>query len=1004
MFELLQSRHNYIISGGESALCWSRLDGTVQIATDVEASDVVCLGLVEGIIGRMQLHVDSEWYLVLIRQKTLVGQIPPGHSVYKVTKVAVIPLSRSEPADLDLEVCRTHQSFKNIMKTASIKRSTKHAEIKRKTKQDKVDARLVEELVRMLTESEPIYYSLTYDITNSVQRQQESQNKDLPLWKKVDDRFFWNKYMMQDLINLKDPRADGWIIPIILGFVQIEEIKFNPVGYLESNSNNLEKFTKDQQCSKFLIALISRRSRHRAGMRYKRRGVDKNGNVANYVETEQIVYSNNNTLSFVLVRGSIPVFWSQCGYHYSPKPQLDHTEEETTKAFRAHFEEQLRIYSNQVIINLMDAGGTEKVIGDAYLRQVLLYNSPDLLYVAFDFHAYCHGMKFGNVQILLDGIEGIIKGLKWCWVIQNNMKYKQIGTVRVNCLDCLDRTNVVQAAIARAVLEEQLRALGVLPPKTTLPLSSQRVYQLMWANNGDAISRQYTGTVALKGDFTRTGERKLAGLVKDGYTSASRYYLNHFRDTYRQTMIDMLQGIMVKSSLQNVYSREQLHNILAMKEAQRSLKTKFSTLQQYYNKLLIPADETFQGGWLLTDCDPSYNKDLERVTEYQRIVMEDLEKIELGPEPTSENSQISCMRLYYLNRGNTGYFYTIKAAYQDKPEDEKETLQGIAEMLCKMKKQTTGADLPIYTKQLEMKETKHHENVYNVTHLPREKSETIHRYVVEKLLSFKTTSKHNNKPLKYNSTCATNMLSKDDEIIEEEESTTESFDSLDDNNEDLPIHVKSDDELNLSDSEGSSKECTDQVLESCGILATSHLDSVYNNTLQKSKVSMVLKGNAPYCEEPQDKIKGEVFTKLSKYQIDDINPHNYSVQYDETVKKCTITTVSLKASNTKFSHSMATPIKKEGKNSMLMSSFLKIPVSPGRSDTYDSQLPATSTENSTSSFNNTEAMLPPSSIDQSELLNNTSNCPKKCESGGKSNKNKVMKMDKACQTEITHIW
>uniref|UniRef100_H3AT83 SAC domain-containing protein n=1 Tax=Latimeria chalumnae TaxID=7897 RepID=H3AT83_LATCH len=355
---------------------------------------------------------DSEWYLVLIRQKTLVGQIPPGHSVYKVTKVAVIPLSRSEPADLDLEVRtenlyshHTHLSSNLVHKFRLSKRSNEFLYLRsyrqtqshvyepntkkvNNTKQDKVDARLVEELVRMLTESEPIYYSLTYDITNSVQRQQESQNKDLPLWKKVDDRFFWNKYMMQDLINLKDPRADGWIIPIILGFVQIEEIKFNPVGYLESNSNNLEKFTKDQQCSKFLIALISRRSRHRAGMRYKRRGVDKNGNVANYVETEQIVYSNNNTLSFVLVRGSIPVFWSQCGYHYSPKPQLDHTEEETTKAFRAHFEEQLRIYSNQVIINLMDAGGTEKVIGDAYLRQVLLYNSPDLLYVAFDFHAY----------------------------------------------------------------------------------------------------------------------------------------------------------------------------------------------------------------------------------------------------------------------------------------------------------------------------------------------------------------------------------------------------------------------------------------------------------------------------------------------------------------------------------------------------------------------------------------------------------------------------------------
>ncbi len=44
----------------------------------------------------------------------------------------------------------------------------------------------------------------------------------------------------------------------------------------------------------------------------------------------------------------------------------------------------------------------------------------------------------------------------------------------------------------------------------------------LWANNGDAISRQYAGTNALKGDYTRTGERNISGLMKDGVNSASR--------------------------------------------------------------------------------------------------------------------------------------------------------------------------------------------------------------------------------------------------------------------------------------------------------------------------------------------------------------------------------------------------------------------------------------------------------------------------------------------------
>ena len=35
---------------------------------------------------------------------------------------------------------------------------------------------------------------------------------------------------------------------------------------------------------------------------------------------------------------------------------------------------------------------------------------------------------------------------------------KQEGIFRVNCMDCLDRTNVVQAAFARAVMEQQVRS------------------------------------------------------------------------------------------------------------------------------------------------------------------------------------------------------------------------------------------------------------------------------------------------------------------------------------------------------------------------------------------------------------------------------------------------------------------------------------------------------------------------------------------------------------------
>jgi len=49
----------------------------------------------------------------------------------------------------------------------------------------------------------------------------------------------------------------------------------------------------------------------------------------------------------------------------------------------------------------------------------------------------------------------------------------------------------------------------------------------------------------LKGDITRNGQRKISGLVKDGYNSASRYYLSQMCDANRQRVIDAILGLSI---------------------------------------------------------------------------------------------------------------------------------------------------------------------------------------------------------------------------------------------------------------------------------------------------------------------------------------------------------------------------------------------------------------------------------------------------------------------------
>uniref|UniRef100_A0A8C0BBZ2 Inositol polyphosphate-5-phosphatase F n=1 Tax=Buteo japonicus TaxID=224669 RepID=A0A8C0BBZ2_9AVES len=673
-------------------------------ATDLLlAWNPICLGLVEGVIGKVQLHTDLPWWLLLIRQKALIGKLPGDHEVCKITKIAVIPLSETEPQDLELELCKKHHfginkpekitqspdDTKFLLKTLTQIKSNVSAPNKKKIKEskekEKLEKRLLEELFKMFMDSDSFYYSLTYDLTNSVQRQSACEKTNLPLWRKVDDRFFWNKHMIEDLISIDV--MDFWIIPIIQGFVQIEELVVNYSESSDDDKSSPETPPQESTCvddihPTFLVALISRRSRHRAGMRYKRRGVDKNGNVANYVETEQLIHVHNHTLSFIQTRGSVPVFWSQVGYRYNPRPRLDKSENETVSCFRAHFEEQLKNYKKQVIINLVDQTGREKIIGDAYLKQVLLYNNANLTYVSFDFHEHCRGMKFENVQTLTDAIHDIILDMKWCWVDQAGVICKQEGIFRVNCMDCLDRTNVVQAAIARVVMEQQLKKLGVMPPEQPLPVKCNRIYQIIWANNGDAISRQYAGTAALK---VKAEELLL-------YITFNCWFLVWcFVDFY----LDLMQGIPVTEDLYSIFTKEKEHEALH-KENLRSHQELISQLLQSYMKLLLPDDEKFHGGWALIDCDPSlidathkdvdvllllsnsayyvayYDDEIDKVNQYQRLSLEALEKIEIGPEPTLFGKpKFSCMRLHYKYKEMSGYFHTLRAVVRNPEEDGK---------------------------------------------------------------------------------------------------------------------------------------------------------------------------------------------------------------------------------------------------------------------------------------------------------------------------------------------
>ena len=128
-----------------------------------------------------------------------------------------------------------------------------------------------------------------------------------------------------------------------------------------------------------------------------------------------------------------------------------------------------------------------------------------------------------------------------------NIISKQTGVFRTNCIDCLDRTNVVQTVFARQNLHKMLQKLEICdgpngePFQEFLPVF-ELIFKNIWADHGDALSKAYSGTGALKSDFVRTGKRSLIGSVQDGVYTCRRFYINNFCDGYNQDCHDYFLG------------------------------------------------------------------------------------------------------------------------------------------------------------------------------------------------------------------------------------------------------------------------------------------------------------------------------------------------------------------------------------------------------------------------------------------------------------------------------
>jgi len=438
-----------------------------------------------------------------------------------------------------------------------------------------------------------------------------------------DERFVWNANLLAPFLAFRaglpasvrqELDSHALLLPIIQGFVG-------------SNGIATGSWNADNKPDLGAIALISRLSCKRAGARFRTRGIDDDGNVANFVETETILTAGETSLSYTQVRGSVPLFWQQPQQGLGTLQQrveITRPPQATQPAFDKHFMDLLDRYGAVNAINLLGQKDAEAMLSAAYqdhfaaLVSVLDHPPPNkeragspvtepLVYTPYDFHAAVRLGGHDAVRNDLNASREVTRSMNQFGItavdkVTGDAIELQHGVFRTNCLDCLDRTNYVQEVLCSIALRRFLAAHGSVLLNSPALWAAHRE---LWADNGDRLSKTYAGTGAINTSATRTGRKTLAGLLSDATKSVGRAYINNFQDKAKQTAIDMLLGLMAGQRPVLLFDPigDSVQSALSQRKAEYSVPRDMVFFSGTWNVNGKPADEPLNP-WLFPDNTP----------------------------------------------------------------------------------------------------------------------------------------------------------------------------------------------------------------------------------------------------------------------------------------------------------------------------------------------------------------------------------------------------------------
>jgi hypothetical protein len=285
------------------------------------------------------------------------------------------------------------------------------------------------------------------------------------------------------------------------------------------------------------------------------------------VQTEQLVSHQQKIFSFTQIRGSLPFYWEQQKGLINPRPEIHQRQEVNAELFSKHLKLAMsQKFNKLVFFNLLSLKKPDEDILSKYtvlLLEDVLHQKEfkdRIFYQHVDFHAITKQADFSSVDKHIYNIYNVNDISPNLYEFEDFMEYyvqknKQTVLLRTNCLDCLDRTNAVQTKFGFYALYKILVSLnsGLLQyftgdfayePLRMFESSASPFFESLrklWADNGDTISKIYTGTGATTSSVTRKGEKSgITSFIDHKLKTLSRFYLNTFDDDFKQEIIDIL--------------------------------------------------------------------------------------------------------------------------------------------------------------------------------------------------------------------------------------------------------------------------------------------------------------------------------------------------------------------------------------------------------------------------------------------------------------------------------